>query len=338
MSIKRIHIIGGGIIGLTTAIQLQQQGYQIHITAAAISPSTTSDIAGALFEPIAGTGPAEKIKEWSSSAFQKFYTLSENKETGVVVTFSREYFCRKVEDPCWRDSVRRFRKLSPSEFPNSFGIQDGYVFETVVLNPSTFMAWLWKDYFKNGGTLKIDSIDSLDEVLKKSTGFDLVVNCTGLQARFLCNDPEVYPIKGQILRVWAPWVTEACCFLEQKSPSSPVTYIIPRGDGSVVLGGLFRTDNWDTTIDWEIAKEIRERCIQLVPQLGTAEILGHSCGLRPWRKNVRLELVQPKDSNSLPIIHNYGHGGSGITLAWGCAGEVGEIVKSLNSTRPQSKL
>jgi len=118
-NIKKVHIIGGGIIGLTTAVHLQQQGFQVHITTSTISPATTSDLAGALFEPIAGTGPPEKIREWSVSAFKKFFSLSEIQEAGVVVTFSREYFSQKVEDPCWKDSVRRFRKLSPSEFPAS---------------------------------------------------------------------------------------------------------------------------------------------------------------------------------------------------------------------------
>jgi D-amino-acid oxidase len=43
-------------------------------------------------------------------------------------------------------------------------------------------------------------------------------------------------------------------------------------------------------------------------------------GVRPVRpKGVRLEL---EDVDGRAVIHNYGHGGSGFTVSWGCAEEV----------------
>jgi D-amino-acid oxidase len=42
-------------------------------------------------------------------------------------------------------------------------------------------------------------------------------------------------------------------------------------------------------------------------------------GLRPGRTAVRLERMGN-------IIHNYGHGGGGYTVAWGCASEVGRLA------------
>ncbi|HMC79917.1 MAG TPA: FAD-dependent oxidoreductase, partial [Acidimicrobiia bacterium] len=46
-------------------------------------------------------------------------------------------------------------------------------------------------------------------------------------------------------------------------------------------------------------------------------------GLRPFRRDsVRLER-EP----GARVIHNYGHGGSGVTLSWGCAEEVSALVK-----------
>jgi D-amino-acid oxidase len=57
-----------------------------------------------------------------------------------------------------------------------------------------------------------------------------------------------------------------------------------------------------------------------------AKVIGHLVGLRPRRPAVRLELER-RDGKA--IIHNYGHGGAGISLSWGCAQEVVELVRQV---------
>ncbi|MFT4843774.1 MAG: D-amino-acid oxidase, partial [Candidatus Azotimanducaceae bacterium] len=47
---------------------------------------------------------------------------------------------------------------------------------------------------------------------------------------------------------------------------------------------------------------------------------------RPYRSTVRLEEESRSDGRRL--IHNYGHGGSGYTLAWGCAEDVALLLTS----------
>lgn len=56
-----------------------------------------------------------------------------------------------------------------------------------------------------------------------------------------------------------------------------------------------------------------------------AEVLSAWAGLRPARQSgVRLEVEQLPGGRLL--VHNYGHGGSGHTLHWGCAGHVAELI------------
>ena len=51
-----------------------------------------------------------------------------------------------------------------------------------------------------------------------------------------------------------------------------------------------------------------------------ARVITERVGLRPCRPEVRLE------AETLPggrvLWHNYGHGGAGVTLSWGCAREL----------------
>lgn len=50
-------------------------------------------------------------------------------------------------------------------------------------------------------------------------------------------------------------------------------------------------------------------------------------GVRPYRVGTfRLDVEVDRNKT---IIHNYGHGGAGITLSWGCAHEVKDIVSAL---------
>ena len=51
-------------------------------------------------------------------------------------------------------------------------------------------------------------------------------------------------------------------------------------------------------------------------------------GLRPFRKNgYRLEPERPAAAPQKFIVHNYGHGGAGITMSWGTASKVRDLVR-----------
>jgi D-amino-acid oxidase len=68
---------------------------------------------------------------------------------------------------------------------------------------------------------------------------------------------------------------------------------------------------------------IRERAVAVVPALRHARVVGGAVGLRPARASVRLEAEERSGGT---VVHCYGHGGAGVTLAWGCAEEVVALV------------
>jgi D-amino-acid oxidase len=95
-------------------------------------------------------------------------------------------------------------------------------------------------------------------------------------------------------------------------------YMFPHGD-TVLLGGTAEEGEWDQNPQTHIAERIVANCSRLDPRLRGATIVGHRAGLRPWRPSVRLESEPLGDG---VLWHNYGHGGAGISLSWGCAAEV----------------
>jgi D-amino-acid oxidase len=73
-----------------------------------------------------------------------------------------------------------------------------------------------------------------------------------------------------------------------------------------------------------VAAAIHRRCAGLEPSLTDAQIIEHRIGLRPTRSTVRVE--HERSESGRLIIHNYGHGGAGVTLSWGCADEVASLI------------
>ena len=122
-----------------------------------------------------------------------------------------------------------------------------------------------------------------------------------------------------------------CISLEGSDDERGFVFIVPRGHDMLVLGGLAEPDLWGLDIgldNYEPIRAMYRRCLDFMPSLKDAEIDAAEpvrVGLRPFRlQNVR---VEPEPGSR--IVHNYGHGGSGVTFSWGCALEVADLVEDL---------
>ena len=146
-------------------------------------------------------------------------------------------------------------------------------------------------------------------------GPDAVVDCSGMGAKFLAADPSLYPVQGQVVLVEQVGLER--WWLESVADEGP-TYVVPRSR-DIVVGGTDVEGEWSRTPSPEVAAAILRRALRLVPALAGAEVIGHKVGLRPARPEVRVERVGD-------VVHCYGHGGAGVTLSWGCAGEVVELL------------
>ena len=307
-------VVGCGVIGLSSAVRAREAGFGVRILAAALPLQTTSSVAAALWMPYKAY-PEDRVLSWGSETFGVFEELSRLSETGVRMREGLEIWRKEVPDPWWASAVPGVRRCTRDELPP--GYSDGHAFVAPVIEMPVYLGYLLDRFVALGGDVEHRAVSSLDEV----GDAEVVVNCSGLGARELVGDPSMEPIRGQIVRVRNPGLERF--LLDEENPEG-VTYVIPRTE-DCVLGGTAQEGDWNTDPDPETAAAILRRCAKLEPRLAQAEVLEHKVGLRPGRPEIRLEREEVADGP--PRVHNYGHGGSGVTLSWGCAEETLRLVR-----------
>ncbi|AON53755.1 D-amino-acid oxidase [Herbaspirillum seropedicae] len=366
-SSKKSHalVIGAGVSGLTTALCLHERGISSTIVADKFSPNITSNVAGALWEwPPAVCGyhhdevSLARSKEWCMTSFHRFETLSLSREAGVYLRPVTFYFRNIVEENDFHltkmneiaaqvPGFSRGRHLIDDNGVNpNIGLVDGYRHLAPMVDTDVYMTWLLQQVRAAGieviSKKIVGDLQLNESALKREYGAAAIVNCTGLGARELTGE-TTYPLRGAVIRLIndgsrIPKLTQAFCVSHDNVTSDQdIVFIVPRGENHIVLGAIAEANEWGTDIglhNYEPVRRIYQRCTEFLPMLRDAEIDPVEpvrVGLRPFRKgNVRLEPI-----TGTSIIHNYGHGGAGVTFSWGCGTEVAERVADLFASGEQ---
>jgi D-amino-acid oxidase len=230
----------------------------------------------------------------------------------------REVAREEAQPLDWVVGLKDFRRCEAGELPD--GCSTGWRYTAPLVAMPVYLEYLKHRLDRAGGQIELGTVSSLGDLVKDEA---VAVNCTGFGAFELVGDETIVPIRGQLVVVDNPGLEE---FLDEATTTLPeLTYILPQGD-HVILGGSAELGRTDLAPDPEIAEGILARCIALEPRLRGARVLEHRVGLRPSRPQVRLE---HEKIDGCHLIHNYGHGGAGVTLSWGCAREVLSLVKEL---------
>jgi len=329
MSRPRIAVVGAGIVGLSTVNLLIQSAYQPLVTLLAdkFSPGTTTDLAGAIIWPVKGSisSSDNRQQEWTKITFQYLFSLFSStlaSRLNISLISAYEMFDGKKEDPWWKDYVLGFRHVGASEmeklkYPTG---KSCWCFGTLIMPGGPLLSWQMEQFKANSGTVIQKRLNSLQEI---DGDYDIIVNCTGLGSRELVNDQQIYPVRGQTITVRAPWVKNAFSYFNAKD--NIIIDVLPRAD-DVLLGSSIDVNDWSEQVDPLISKRIMERCCRYFPGLSTAPVIRESVGLRPGRKTVRLEVDDTLTEHST-VIHNYGHGGQGVTFFRGCALDVVKLAE-----------
>jgi D-amino-acid oxidase len=306
------------VSGLTCGVLFAERGFRVGILGEWIGTQTTSGAAAALWFPY-DAEPAAKVIPWALATYKVLVELAKNSPSGVSMIELRQY-CRagKIEIPDWAPVVSSEveRALNISGF-----FPDGFSLRVPLVDTTIYLDYLINRFQKAGGEIKENiRFQKLEDIDSKT---DLVINCAGIGARELAQDVDIEPHRGQVAIV--PKMGNLNCAIV--CDDAPLMYAIPRTNDCVFGGTNDLSDNLDPDSATTIA--IVAECSRVL-EVEPPRVLRERVGLRPFRKSgVRLEKEKLRDGRT--VIHNYGHGGSGFTLSWGCAQDVLELAKPLRS-------
>lgn len=345
----RIAVLGSGIIGLSTAVCLAEAGKQVTLVSGQGFRQTTSAVAAAFWTPY-WTGDYDQ--SWAATTLAHLQHSATIPGTGVTVELAEEwldvagsaevdaeleetYWWRQLPGLEWtRIPVDPPREVIIAEHSNPVLLTEKIVYKAPVARMPDYLSYL-RDRFLSTKGSKIDNqwVDSLADLLPL---YSTVVNCTGWQAVYLIEEERTgeHPMKllaGHVARVpripGHPLVTLSHGAFRNRS-----TYIVPRhgSEDDMICGGTAIDVPIPDQRDIELHSDevncqaFMDRCKAFEPRLDNIPVKERLLGFRPVRKAVRIE----RDSHEPRIIHNYGHGGSGLTLSWGSAERVREILET----------
>lgn len=315
-STHQIVVVGAGVSGLTTAICLAEAGWPVRVWTATMPRQTTSAVAGAVWAP---PRPAERAVEtlgWTEHSLEVFTGIARDPDSGVQLAPALAVGELTATEAMSSAAtlIPDLRPAGPADVPDGFG--SGFRATVPMIDMPQYLDYLTRRLAAAGCEIEQRPVRSLNEATDAA---GIVVNCAGLAAGALAGDDTVRPLFGQHVVLTNPGLQQL--FLELNGGPEWTCYF-PHPH-RVVCGGISIRGRWDTTAESEATERILQRCRRIEPRLDEAEVIEVITGLRPDRPSVR---VEAEPLGQALCIHNYGHGGNGVTLSWGCARDVVSLL------------
>jgi D-amino-acid oxidase len=266
-------VMGSGVVGLTSARELQRRGFAVTIYAATVPPDTTSNMSLAGWTPTSGLVDFKsRSAEWDEQfrtavriAYRRLQLLTGPKYgiswiTNYAPTDNAE--AARGGNVLMPDDISNPRiLLGPGEhpFPTKYAIER----PEMRIEPSIYLDALVNDFLLWGGKVVIRKFETPADVTTLRE--NVIINCTGLGSKALFNDAELVPLKGQ-LSILVP--QSEILYSTSGGARAPVTpeagfiHMMPRSDG-IVLGGTSIRDDWSLTINEEERKRVVDTHVEL---------------------------------------------------------------------------
>ncbi len=313
-----ILVIGAGVSGLTCAVRLAEAGHRVRVRTAAPPQETTSRVAGALWGSTFA-GPAGRVTGWAAASHAALAALAGVPGSGVALRSGTLLATRGAPPPPALFPGVAVRPCAPPP-----GVPAAFRATLPVVDMPRHLEHLVARLERAGVPIEVRVVSSLDEAADAAP---VVVHCAGLGARELAGDASLRPVRGQHVVVEDPGLEG----FRMTEPFGPAWAGWVAHGGRAVLGGVAQEGDEDLAPRPADAEGILARCAALDPRLEGARVLAHEVGLRPARPAVRVEAER---IGGALVVHDYGHGGCGVGLAWGCAAEVVGLVEGAGEDPP----
>src|SRR5260221_370123 len=294
-----VAVIGAGVSVLTTAVVLAERGVDVTLYDAP-GAHMASPAAAAIWFLYDLEGDIERAEAWALWTYDVLAGLASVAGSGVSMIECRVFGMPEI--PVWTKRC------------DSRVIDGGFAVTVPLMDTAIYLQYLRARF--RGAVREAAPFARLPEVPAEH---DVIFNCSGFGARALVGDTRLHPHRGQVVLTEAqPTLAYAVVYEDE------LTYVIPRSH-DCVLGGTNDVSD-DIYPNDDQTRDIRRRCAPIVPE--SVPTLGVKVGLRPFREGgIRLEADRTAGCRS--VIHNYGHGGSGFTVSWGCAEAVAQLLPEL---------
>ena len=311
---RDVTVVGAGIIGLTVALTLSARGHAVRIVAREIEQGTASAAAASLWSaPLVER--TERARRWAYLTLARLRVDALDEAAGVRDQLALTAGAAAgTPDPWMRAFAPPLRPADPGELPP--GTAAGALSMIPLIDTAAYLPWLRARCAAAGVTIEQGEVTTLTDIARPG---DTVVVAVGAGASDLTRDDTLRPVRGQVVRLSNPGLTRT--LVVRDGEFGPL-FVVPRG-ADVVVGGPAQDGVWDPRPDPALESELLRRARSVEPRLENATVLGRAVGHRPVRESVRLER---EDVGGARVVHCYGHGGAGVTLSWGCAADVADLV------------
>ncbi|KAG8670982.1 hypothetical protein FPOAC2_04287 [Fusarium poae] len=362
-----IVVIGAGIIGLTSALKIQQliadspsaaptsvllaaKEWPTSIPGAPIAHSAdyASMWAGAHVRPIpASTPQLRREAKWVKATVAE---LEKHRQSEPGVGIRRLPGIEYLEDPSaeylkqdklsftTETGLPGYRKYETHELPE--GVKLGFEYETYCINAPLYSANLLRKFIVQGGKTVQRDLKSEWEAFILAPHVKLVVNASGMGF----GDTKCFPIRGQTVLTN---LTAADKTITTQKKDGTWSFIIPRSfNGGTVIGGTKEMGNWDLEPSPETRTQLLKAAQSIIPQAcgkeqdtGPLKVIKDVVGRRPAREGGMRVETEAKDTTwgVKHVVHAYGAGGRGYELSWGVASEVAEFAKEILGSQSAAK-
>lgn len=312
---SRVTVVGAGVVGLSAAHDLARGGHQVSVVADREAIDSVSGVAAAIWFPH-DVDHSGDVQESAAVTYRRLAELARDPRTGVHLRAGTVMSRRDDVDTSWTRAVPHTEPVAAGTLPDG---ASGIRCTVPLVETGVYLRWLREATAARGVVFRTAGFGSVGDVLRADDG-DVLVVAAGLRSAALFGDDEVsFPIRGQVVRLANPGLTE---WITDDDNPGGLTYVVPRRD-DVVCGGTGDVGSWDERVDPEVEAAILRRVTELVPELAGQPVLSRATGLRPGRAGVRVEAVAGYDR---PVYACYGHGGAGFTLSWGDAARIAGMV------------